>query len=494
MTELNRAQTNCLRAAQGKAGFAYFLDMGLGKTLAALVEFTGLVATGQAQRLLVICPNSFKGGWEAEVSKHRLKLAVHIYSAEKHKAAEGFIRGPFSMPPMLIVNYESMRLKKVQELIFDYTTNRKVMLVCDESIAIKNPTAKRTRAILNLRSIFPIRRILSGKPTTQGSHDLWAQLTLIGATDQNFYAFRNLFCQMGGYEGKEVIGVKNEALLRRLMEPYVFRGTKAEYLPDLPDKTYTIRAYALTGDLARHYAEMENLFLTWLKDQQQVMVEIALTKYGKLSQIHAGFIHDEGGVPQWLVEDKENPRLQTLFDILDETSSKVCIVFRHRFVGEQLKRVMSERGLVPALIEGSMKPAQIEEEKHFFNTSPRCRAILLQVDASKYGHTLVGTPEDPCYTMVFYESTYSLDTRSQIEDRIHRIGQKNACLYVDLCGTEMDVRVTQALQRKEEVYRKLFPSESVPVAGVRRFTSLRRTPRNVSGGHRPGRPGPPPAE
>ena len=66
--------------------------------------------------------------------------------------------------------------------------------------------------------------------------------------------------------------------------------------------------------------------------------------------------------------------------------------------------------------------------------------MLLQADAGKYGHTLVGTPDDPCGTMLFFENTYSLDTRSQIEDRIHRMGAvAESCLYVDLSGSDLDV-------------------------------------------------------
>ena len=68
--------------------------------------------------------------------------------------------------------------------------------------------------------------------------------------------------------------------------------------------------------------------------------------------------------------------------------------------------------------------------------------MLLQAEAGKYGHTLVGTPDDPCGTMIFFENSYSLDTRSQLEDRIHRIGTvAESCLYVDLSGSDIDARI-----------------------------------------------------
>jgi hypothetical protein len=58
--------------------------------------------------------------------------------------------------------------------------------------------------------------------------------------------------------------------------------------------------------------------------------------------------------------------------------------------------------------------------------------------------------------MIFYQNDYSLDSRYQIEDRIHRIGQKGAALYVDLVGSEMDARMVRALQHKESMYRAIF--------------------------------------
>lgn len=455
-------QVEALRAAAGKPGYAWFMDMGLGKTYVALAEFSSLVKQGKLTRLLVVCPNSFKGGWPKEAVKQGLHFSWHIYDSDRHMRATRWLTDGFAAPPVLVVNYEALRLQKVQNLILDYVTGRKAMLVADESIALKNPSAKRTKALLRLGEHFQVKRLLTGKPTTQGAQDLHQQLMLIGGMPMpSFYAFRNTFCEMGGFEMRQVIGIKNEDRLKRMMAPFVFRATKKEWLATLPDKTYTTREYALTSELAHHYDMMENEFMTWVEDHysdraKPVMVELALTKYMKLAQIHAGFIHDERGQPQWLVEDKHNPRLGLLEEILDETESKVCVAFRHRFVGEQLKRVLTLRGIYPAVIEGGLQPDQIEEEKAFFNEDPRCRAILLQVDSARYGHTLTGNDADPCHTMIFYENTYSLDTRSQIEDRIHRTGQKNACLYIDFAGTEMDLRVVTALQAKEKIHQKLF--------------------------------------
>ena len=63
-----------------------------------------------------------------------------------------------------------------------------------------------------------------------------------------------------------------------------------------------------------------------------------------------------------------------------------------------------------------MKPDEVSDQKLRFNDDPRCRIILLQCDAAKYGHTLCLQPEDDkCRTMIFFENSYSADVRDQIE-------------------------------------------------------------------------------
>lgn len=469
MTNLTPVQREALRRSAGKRGYGYFMDMGLGKTLVALSEFkqqawrfgaNGKLDPQRPTRLVVICPNSFKTGWVAEIEKHGFNFATHVVRSADTKGMMKFATVPaFDSLPVLIVHYEAIRIERIRQVILQFVKGRSAMLVLDESIALKNPRAKQTKGVFALFPFFNVVRLLTGRPMTQGAHDLWGQLRVIGAEPRrNYYAFRNTFCRMGGWQNKEVVGSMNEDLLQQQMAPFTFQAAKADWLAGLPDKVYTARTYRLSDDLHRHYKEMENLFLTWLEDEKKagkrVEATIALTKYLKLSQIMCGFIHDEDSQPRRLVPDDMNPRLQLLRETLEEATGKVCVVFRHRFVGAQLENALA--AYHPTMIIGGMKPADIDAAKATFNDDPKCRVILLQQQASKFGHTLLGDQSnghDACSTMIFYENGYSLDDRAQIEDRIHRMGQQaQSCLYVDLAGTDMDMRVVRALQHKQNVY------------------------------------------
>lgn len=450
-------QKKALIEARGKPGFAYYMEMGLGKTLVAFAEFMELVAERTVTRMVVVCPNSFKGGWRDEAAKWDLGVDLHVYSSGADYNNSNFLRKKFVSPPVLVVNYEAIRGKNTQEYILRFIKDRDCMIVFDESIQLKTYKSLQTKAALLLAKEFKVRRVLSGKPMTQGPHDMWGQLRAINATNMNYFAFRGTFCRMGGFMAKKVIGAQNQELLAEMTHDKTFWATKSQWT-DLPPKLYTQREYEMPPNMRQMYKQMEREFVLWLKGGDEVTVEMAITKYIKLAQISCGFIIKEDGKVEQLVSHDRNPRILLLKEIIEEeVIGKVLIAYHHRHVLKILLDVFADSN--PAFISGGMTETEVRAQKDLFNNDPKCRVGLLQISASKYGHTLLGGPEaeNRCSTMIFFQNTYSLDDRSQIEDRIHRHGQvSDNCTYVDMFGTSLDRMVNAALQRKEDIYQSVF--------------------------------------
>lgn len=468
-------QTTALQRSAGHYGFGYFLEQGLGKTLLTFADFMRLVADRSATRLVVVCPNSFKGGWVDDAIKHGIddQFDFFIWESGNERGLKWWMKKEFTKPPVLIINYESIRAKKVGEgkrkswqegetakLVAQFVEGKNAMVAFDESIKISTHDSAQTLGALLLVKDFTYSRILSGKPIKQGPHDLWSQMRAIFQLNgQNYYAFRNAFCVMGGYDMKQVMRAQNEDILAMRIEDHVFRATKADWT-DLPPKVYpSPRMYKLTPEMKEMYDSMYNDFVLWLNEEENVSVDAAITKYIKLAQIQCGWIYKEDRTIHPLVTDDRNPRLQLLLEIIDEELvSKAAIVYHHKPVFAQLLRNLGGEEMC-AWIKGGMSPEEITEQKRRFNEDVEVRYILLQDDAAKYGHTLLGLPEygGQCYTMIFYENNYSLDTRSQIEDRIHRHGQTaDSVLYLDLAGTPLDRDCCKALQRKEGIFQAVF--------------------------------------
>ncbi len=457
MTDLAPVQLEAITRANGRRGFAYFMEMGLGKTLTVLTEFRALRMCGEVSKLVVICPNSFKSGWADEIDKHGTGLKAIIYQSSRPIH--------FETEDVLIMNYEAARTDKGQAAIIRFVAGYDVYLALDESVKLKNRNAEQTKAIigkehkrypkLGLTNLFKFVRLLSGKPMTQGPHDLWAQLKAIEATQGiSYFGWMARFCQLGGWENRQVVGMLNADLLQQIIAPVSFQAKKKDWLRGLPEKVYTTRRYELGPVLQKHYDEMEEDFLTYVEGEE-VSVQVAIAKWEKCSQIQCGFALVDGEAMN-IVEPENNPRLKLLTDILDEeVTGKCVIVYRHRAVGNMLRNAFEGEA---AWIRGGMDPTSIGVEKEYFEKE--ARIMLLQAEAGKYGHTLIGTPDDPCSTMIFFENSYSLDTRSQLEDRIHRMGATaESCLYVDLSGSDYDAGITRALQRKERMFQTVFADQ-----------------------------------
>jgi SNF2 family DNA or RNA helicase len=457
MSQLDPVQIAALDFAHGKPGVGWFMEQGLGKTLTALAEYGALHQAGAVDRMIVVCPNTFKQGWIDEMDKHGFRFHTHVFESSKKNSAANFLTGSYSLPPVLIVNYEAARMMNVLTALVRWAQAGKCYLAIDESIQIKGHKSAQTKAAHALAMTCRYVRLLTGRPQTQGPHDLWGQLRAIGLfRQQNFWAFRGMFCVMGGWEAKEVVAAQNTELLAEIMRPVVFQAKKKDWLPELPRKDMTIRDYRMSGAQKKQYDQMEEEFLVEI-ESGYVTVDVAIAKYAKLAQIQTGFVYDEHHTAHQLVEPEDNPRLALLLQILEETEGKICVVYRHRPMLDFLCRALRKYDC--AWISGGMKPEETSEQKARFNENPNCRIILLQSEASKYGHTLLGGPgpDDLCRTMVFFENSYSADTRDQIEDRIHRRGQTGErVLYIDLSGSDLDRRIVKALQRKDAMYKSVF--------------------------------------
>lgn len=472
---LLNVQVEALKRSAGHYGFGYFMEQGLGKTLTTFADFLRLVADREATRLVIICPNSFKGGWVDDAKARGIydKFDFFVWEAGQEMWLERWMRTEFKRPPVLIVNYESIRATsqmigkkkawydgKTAKLVKKFVEGKRAMIAFDESIKISTHDSAQTIGALFLVKDFTYSRILSGKPIKQGPHDLWSQMRAIFQLEgRNYYAFKGAFCRMGGFKMKQVMGTQNEDMLSVMIEPHVFRATKDEWT-DLPPKMWPPpREYKMTPEMKGMYDSMYHDFVLWLNEEENVSVDAAITKYIKLAQIQCGWVYKEDGTIHQLVPDERNPRLQLLLEIIDdELTSKAAIAYHHKPVFDQLLRNLGGAEKC-AWIKGGMTPAEITEQKRRFNEDKQVRYILLQDDASKYGHTLLGLPEPghQCYTMIFYENNYSLDTRSQIEDRIHRHGQTaDSVLYLDLAGTSLDRDCIRALQRKEDIFQAVF--------------------------------------
>lgn len=434
-------------------GWNHYLEMRLGKSSLLLAEFELFCRDHGVRALLIVCPNSFKKGWVKEIEESGSLAVPVIWNGAQPSAATEAVRkcgGPF----VVVANYEAVRTEKFATFARFAFGGKRWGLGIDESVKIKDPSSLQTKSVLDLaKSAFFVRN-LSGKPSVQGPQDFYPQLRAIGQQNGvNFFAFRNRYCKMGGFKNKVVKGLRedNKAEFGAILRRCSFVAHKRDW-GDPGQSSYSLEPVEVTPTQAKHYATMDDEFYALLEGGVEVSVDVVVSKLMKLVQISSGFLYHEN--KQHFFEDPAKlPKMLRLLDVMEETPGKVVVCYHYSASGDALLSALQKYN--PAAIRSAewMKKngLDVESEKKKFNEDPDCRVIVCQISAAKYGHTLIGAEGHRAETMVFYESTYSLDDRSQVEMRNTYYNQDWVNLYLDFVGTDVETKMAEALQRKEDL-------------------------------------------
>lgn len=445
--QLFEVQKKAITQANGKPGYFYAMEMGLGKTAVCINEWMRLRVQRPEMNIVIGCPNTLKSNWARELAMWGYDGAVYIHGVTKIPKKEN-PSDHFKGCRAYVFNYEALLAPNAQEMLNLAIDGS--YLVWDESTQLKNQKAQRTRQAIIMAQRAAFRRALSGAPVTQGPHDFWSQLRAVGELPgYNYFAFRNRFCRMGGFMSKRVVGVQNSEELDAILAPYMFRAKKSEWT-DLPEKMYTTRTLDMSPPQKAAYKEMFSDFCLWLGDGTVVTAEQVVTKLMKLQQISSGFIYDENGTVRSV--DDSPSKLEEVIRILGETSSKVIIFAVYVPSIERILARLREEGIGAVALRGGMASMDVDAAKDLFNNDPNTKVIVVQQETGKYGHTLLGSEASGrCFTTIFYENSYSLDSRLQAEDRNHRHGQTNPVLYIDLVSSPVEDTAIEAIKFKKKI-------------------------------------------
>lgn len=431
-------------------GWGHFMQMRLGKTPTLLNEYLLARKWLGFKKLLVISPNTYKNTWALECEKFKMPVPVLATDGRKIPAVERFVDK--TREGILIVNYEALRFSQLYPTLEKFA-GPETLIGGDESILMKGHDSLITKGSIGLAKTCGLRRPMSGKPISQGPQDIWAQLRFAGHLSGFLYhPFKTQFCKMGGFQGKQIVGAKNEAELAEIIDGASFRARRSDWM-DHYAVDYSQVQVAMEPKQAEMYRQMDDEFVTWLSEEQYVKADQIITKLMKLQQISSGFIIDEMGKPHDIVDPDNNPKAKQVAWMLEnEIEGKVIVAVHYSHSIEILQKALAKFN--PAVIQGKLKAGKgydVDAEKNKFNNDPSCRVILGQIQATKYGHTLVGTDTHPCVTTLMYENTFSLDDRSQIEERNQGATQKGPTSVVDFMCSKNDLRPINALIRKEDV-------------------------------------------
>ena len=459
-------QLTALENSWHKEEFAYFMEMGTGKTKVLIDNLAMLYDKGKVDGALIIAPKGVVGTWyNQELPNH---LADHIenvtvlWQANINKKQQEKLDQLFKTGHelhILVMNVEALSTDKGKLFAAKFLRSHKSMLAIDESTTIKNPKAKRTKNILSLGDICKYRRIMTGSPVTRNPLDLYSQCEFLNPRLLQFtsyYAFRNRYAEMKTIHvhGRSVNVVHKFQNLKELSEtlkPFSYRVLKQDCL-DLPEKVYIKREISLSPEQKKLYEQMKKQAIAVLNGKQVTSVTV-LTQLMRLQQITCGhFTADDGSI-----QPVKNNRLAELLDVLEEVEGKVIIWGHYQEDVKNIVNILTEKYGPGSVVSYYGLTPQEERQKNIkrFQANNGVRFLVGTPQTGGYGITLT-----EANTVIYYSNGYDLEKRMQSEDRAHRIGQKSTVTYVDIIAQEtVDTKIVKALRKKINIASKVMGEE-----------------------------------
>jgi len=459
-------QLTALEKSWNKETYAYFMEMGTGKTKVLIDNLAILYDKGKVDAALIIAPKGVIGTWSnQELPTHlpdHIKSTTVLWQPNITQKQEEKLKGLFKISHdlhILIMNVEAFSTTKGLTFAKKFLLSHRSLIAVDESTTIKNPKAKRTKNILGLSDMGKYRRILTGAPVTKNPLDLFTQCYFLDPyhlDHQSYYSFRNRYAIMktahiSGRSIELVAGFKHLAELSEKLKPFSFRVLKEDCL-DLPDKIYMKRAIELTPAQKQLYSQMRDSAFASLNGKV-VSTMTVLTQLMRLHQITCGhFVSDDGQI-----QEVKSNRLNELLDIVEETEGKVIIWAHYQHDVKKIVAALATKYGPGSVVDyyGLTPHDQRQKNKDAFQNDSKVRFFVGTPATGGYGLTLTAAN-----TVIYYSNGYDLEKRIQSEDRAHRIGQHKPVTYVDIIAEDtVDTKIVKSLRKKVNIASEIMGEE-----------------------------------
>lgn len=407
---------------------------------------------------LIVCGvNNLKWNWYKEVEIHTNEKA-HILGSRINRKGKTVIGNSSERLAdlkqvhdeyFIITNIETLRDKGIQAQIKKMCSEGIIgMTIIDEIHKCKNSQSKQGKAIHCCTSYY--RLALTGTPLMNSPVDLYNILKWLQVENHSLSYFKNLYCEMGGFGGYEVIGYKNLDQLENILNKNMLRRRKEEVL-DLPPKIYTNEILELSPSQQKLYEEVKKGVMDNI--DKILLMPNPLVELTRLRQVTSN--------PDILTSAKTiNCKYERVLDILDSTEDKLIIYSNWTKVIDPLYELIREKyGVTKVTSETKNPMEQIDK----FQNDPGCRVIIGTTPALGTGYTLTQAS-----TIIFIDEPWNRATKEQAEDRAHRIGTKGTVNIITLiCKDTIDERIHQIIKDKGELSDRIVDGKAIQPSDIK---------------------------
>lgn len=417
--------------------------MGMGKTVQSATIACIKKKLYDYKHCLVICAvNGSKYNWKKECELFTNEKA-HILGTRTTKTGKEVIKSSIekledvknidTLPYFIVTNKETLRNKEIVKEL-EKKSDKINMCIFDEIHLSKNHLSQQGRGLLRINCESKIA--LSGTPILNNPLDTFIVMKWLGYETHNMTAYKQRYCNFGGYGGYEIVSYKNLDELRSRFSKVQLRRLKEECL-NLPPKLYETEYLDLTDKQRILYNEVKNDIMSNVDNKN--LSPNPLVRIIRLRQVtgNPAILSDK------ITDSVKYDRCEEIIKDLVKEGRK-CLVFSNWV--EVIKPLYTKlHKYNPALIIGETKDI-VEQEKNKLNNDPTCHCALGTIGAMGTSHTLTGAD-----TVIFLDEPWNRGTKEQCEDRIYRIGTKHSVNIITfICKNTVDERINDIIQQKGE--------------------------------------------
>jgi SNF2 family DNA or RNA helicase len=439
-------QIDGIRDLIGRKSFLLADDMGLGKSLEALTTFAVDVKLGWSKTCLVVAPVTLKGNWADEIEKFSRFQYVLLEGTPAKRERQLLDFAAMESPKILIINYEQVapHQKFLDSMNFD-------VAIFDEAHYLKNPKAKRTKACLSVYSKRSF--MLTGTPMLNHVHELWSILHRIDpAGYPKYWPFLNRYAVFGGYQDKQIIGVKNEKELTERLQNVMLRRLKKDVL-NLKDVQYIERRVDLASEQKKLYDDViSEMKLDRFDRDDPDDIENALTKFLRLKQICGTTVTFTGKD----VSTKLDLAVADATELL-ENGHRVIVFTQFRDVLACYADRMKALDVPVYQLHGDIKQPERQPIVNEWSNTIQPGVIVCMLQVAGVGLNMTASRH-----LQFLDKLFVPGLNRQAVDRAHRIGQSETQpvqVFEYLCRNTIESRVNQILTTKSKLFGEIVEAD-----------------------------------
>ena len=409
-------------------------DMGLGKTLQALALILERAPGGPT---LVVAPTSVAMNWVAEATRFAPTLNLAVFGSGNR---EQIVRNLQGMD-MLIVSYGL--LYQEAELLASVPWHT---IVLDEAQAIKNVAAKRSQAAMNLTA--NMRLITTGTPIENHLGELW---TLFNFVNPGLLGSQERFNTRFAIPIERNSSREARKRLKKLIQPFILRRTKAQVLEELPPRTEVVLQVTMGPEEAAFYEALRQQALQRLEQDDSPVGQKHMKILAEIMKLRQACCH-----PRLVVRhsDLSSSKLELFGEVVSELleNRHKALVFS-QFVGHLkiLREYLDARNLDYRYLDGSTPPRERKREVDAFQAGWG-DLFLISLKAGGLGLNLTAADY-----VIHMDPWWNPAVEDQASDRAHRIGQQRpVTVYRLVAQNTIEEKIVKLHQEKRDLASSLL--------------------------------------